>query len=188
MAAPDIDIQFDRRDIARVQRLLRDVPNALPKVMSRAINKAAAGARTRVTRRVAKLVTLRQKDVRDQLKLRRATYRKWTAVLTIGGKRFALARFGARQTRRGVTYRISRAAGRKRIARGFLATMPGGHEGAYERRDRPRLPVGEKRGPSVMGVFEGPARLAAEILSAAGVDLERFVDAQVGLVLERSRR
>ena len=65
-------------------------------------------------------------------------------------KRIPLFDFGARQTKRGVSYNLG---GRKTLAGAFIATMPTGHEGVFMRKGANRLPIQERFGPSLGHVF-----------------------------------
>ncbi len=80
---------------------------------------------------------------------------------------------GTRQTKRGVTYRISKLAGRKRIESGFIAVMPSGHRGAFSRSDSTRLPIGEAKGPSIWKVIIGTPGLLKAATDTAGKRLSK---------------
>lgn len=193
-----VQVQLDERRLKRIERSLRDVPFGMEKAISRAINKVAVAARTLILRMITGQIAVTQRDLRRRsIRLRKASFGKLFAVVSVRGGRIPLSRFGARQTRRGVTYRIRKTGGRSRIDGAFLATMPGGHTGVFLRRadeSQPggrvrRLPIDEKFGPSVPEVFTN----IREVLSGTferllGERLDGEVTTQVNLILTRHRK
>lgn len=191
--ARDIEIQIDRRQVKSVQRLLAAVPNGWPRAASRAVNRTATRARTWITREISSETKLRQTDVRKAIIVRRATYRLLEAHLLISGGRIPLIRLGARQTRRGVTYRDWRRPGRRLWRRAFIQTMRSGHRGAFIRARAGgqavgRLPIWELHGPSIQGVYEGAAGLARRMMEQTQNQLHDELNTQVKVLLERGRK
>lgn len=180
-----VEIKFDEAKLRKVQRMLRDIPRALPRVMSRAINKTATSAKTDVARRIAGEVNIKVSTIKKNITLKRATYRVWQAVLGIWTKRIPLINFSARQTAKGVSYKISKTEGRKTIKSAFIISMSSGHKGVFRRAGPRRLPIIELKGPSVGEVFRGSAGLAKAATWKAQQRLGRNIDDQVKLALGR---
>ena len=86
--------------------------------------------------------------------------------IEIRGRRLPLIDFKAkgpepsRGRGRGVSYRLP--GGRKRAPHAFIATMPSGHRGVFQRRGSARSPVYQLHGPSLVRVFEKFLPLGAE--------------------------
>lgn len=182
-----VEIKFDEAKLRKVQGMLRDIPRALPRVMSRAINKTATSAKTDVARRIAGEVNIKISTIKKNITLKRATYRVWQAVLGIWTKRIPLINFAARQTAKGVSYKISKTEGRKTIKSAFIISMSSGHRGVFRRAGPGRLPIIELKGPSVGEVFRGSAGLAQAATRQAQQRLGRNIDDQVKLALARWR-
>jgi hypothetical protein len=207
-----IEIKLDKAALARVQMMLREVPREMPGIISRSINQAAQSARTEITRRLAKEVNLPQNRIRQGIALHKATRKSWQAVINVFGKMIPLIFFAARRLKKGVSYQISKAEGRKQIketpATVFIQTMPSGHKGVFRRvgtalwrgeraasqRRRlemrykgshriGRLPIIQLMGPSLGAIFEGAAGLARDVIAAGYKTLERNIDAQIKWVL-----
>ena len=178
-----LEIKFDDEKLKQVQRVLRDFPKALPKVMSRGLNRTAISARTQISRSLAKRIGLKIKDVRGMLALQRASYSNWRSAVRISGKRFGLIKFGARQTKKGVTYK----KGRKRILirHAFVATMKTGHRGVFMRKGPGRLPIKELRGPSLSQVYKGSREEVNRIQIESAARLQKNIHDQVNLILRR---
>jgi len=190
MADSLVEVKFDEAKLARIRKMLRAVPQGMPRVMSRGINRTATGARTEIARRIAAIVKIKQTAIKKGIKLTKATYRRWLANLNIYGKRIPLIEFGARQLKAGVSYSIEKGGARKRIPSAFIQIMPvSGHRGVFKRY-RPttkRLPIVQLFGPSVGTVFEGAGRIAAEIERETGKKLEKNIDDQIKLILSKGK-
>lgn len=178
-----LEIRFDDAKLKKFERELKGIPRALPKVMSRGLNRTAQSARTQISRSLAQRIGLKIKDVRARLTLSKASYSNWRSAVGISGKRFGLIKFAARQTKKGVTYRKGR--NRILIRHAFIATMPSGHRGVFMRKAGPRLPIAEMRGPSLAQVFTGAQDEANRIYRESLARLEKNIHDQVNLILRR---
>ena len=198
MADPGlVSVQVNEQQLAAVAHMLRDIPRGMEKVLTRAINKVGIAARTRVLRMITQTLTLKQKDLRgaagrlhqgDTVKLRRASFRRLFATLRVVGGRIPLLAFSARQTKKGVSYKIRRDGPRQKIRSAFI-TKVGGHTGVFKRLGRPRFPIQELWGPSVpLVLLEAPefARGSFETLMAQR--LHKEIAVQLELMLQKHGR
>ena len=147
--AASFDIQVQGSE-ALVRRLL-EIGQDAPRAATRALNRTLGTVRTATVRALAAELALRNKDVTDGIATQRASFARQIATLSVTGRRLPLSAFGARQTRRGVTYRLPK--GRGTVEHAFLATMRSGHGGVFLRKGKPRLPIRELFGPSLPGAF-----------------------------------
>ena len=107
-----LTIQADEAKIERVKRILGAFPRKAPMVMARAINKITVGARAEIVRGIAAEIAVKQSELRARnVRVSKASYTRWSARVRVTGRRIPLKKFGARQTRRGVTYRIRKGGG-----------------------------------------------------------------------------
>ena len=178
-----LEIRFDDDKLKKLQKELKGIPRALPKVMSRGLNRTATSARTQISRSLSKRIGLKIKDVRDKLTLKRATYSNWRSAVKIGGKQFGLIKFGARQTKKGVSYKWERK--RVLIRHAFIAIMPTGHRGVFMRKGPARLPIKEMKGPSLSQVFTGAQDEVNRIQTESLAILQKNIHDQVNLILKR---
>lgn len=106
-----------------------------------AINKTTRHLAGQARKELASGLGVAQKVLKRRVATRRADRRNNVGLVWIGLNPLAASRrnFGSslRQTRKGVK------AGKVEMPRAFIATMPTGHEGAYVRRTRKRLPIRE---------------------------------------------
>ena len=186
MATTTVDIKFDKAKLLGIQKMLRDVPGAMPKVMSSAINRTIQSARTETGRRISRIINITQAAVKKKILMTKATRSRWSAKLTIGPKRFALAHFKAKQTKKGVTYKIEKTGSRKRIPSAFIRS-PSGVPVVF-RREPPqtkRKPIIALKGPSLGAVFEGASGIAREVTKASHKNLTKNIDAKVKYILDK---
>ena len=72
-------------------------------------------------------------------------------ILIKNNGRPSLKEFKARQTKSGVSYKISKKAGRRKVRSAFISNRLGGH--AYKRKGKARLPIAKLLGVSVAAVY-----------------------------------
>lgn len=178
-----IEIKFDKKKLKAIERQLAAVPRALPKVMSRALNRTATSARTATSRSLAKQTGLKVKDVRSRIRIERASYSHWRSAIRVSTERLPLLAFRARQTRRGVSYRTD--SGGEMLPHAFIATMSSGHRGVFKRRTAARLPIVELRGPSLGQVFSDADAETQRLYTQARAKLEKNIAEQVKLIVQR---
>mgnify|MGYP001283924241 CR=1 FL=1 len=192
---PDIQILIDERQLQRIEQVLKPFPRALPKVASRAVNKAAASARADAVRQLTRHLNLKQKRIRRDIHVKKASYSNWAATVSVRGQTIPLREFatsrptaqgqGFRRPRRGIAYIIERAKGKTTHQRMFFAQMYSGHIGVFARGGREQRPIHEQFGPSVGGAYEQAGRLVQEATIYAYRNLEKYLDTQVKLLLEK---
>jgi len=182
-----IQVKVDERSFKEAAHILRSIPRAVPRVFRRAISRAVDMAATDLKRRVGKQITAKKGEIAKSIIKRKTTF-----YGSIGVKPFRpglLAFPGTKEKKpHGVSYRLSRTAGRKRIEHGFIATMSSGHRGVFARGGPSRLPIGEKRGPSIWSVITNTAGLLKAATDAAGDRLGKLINDQIGVEFRRWKR
>ena len=161
--------------IEGVERLLSEAPKRLPSAIVRGLNDTANHARAESVRRICAEWAVKPAAARKALTIRRASAaRQEAAVEAVGGRGYGipLVSFGARQTRRGVTYRLKKAGGRNLVKGAFLATMRSGHRGVFVRKGKARLPIAEKRAISIMGMWQ-------DVIDAVSAEAQPYLEARL---------
>lgn len=130
--------------------------------MMRAINRMAEQVKVQAAREVrAAGYGIKVSDIKAAIRIQRATQSSLTARVVASGRPIPLVKYGARQTARGVSVKVQK--GRKVIPHVFLATMPNGKVGVFEREAGGKhrkvnkggkvqwhqLPIRELYGPSI---------------------------------------
>jgi len=187
------EVRIHDKEIKQLEKALAAFPRALPKVMSRAINKTAEQARSKITRTLRDETGVKLKEVRKRVLIRRATYSNWFALIKLPIRGIYAYSLGAKQTKKGVSWATGRG-GRVLDRHAFIATMPSSHVGVFRRRaatgsEGPpfvgRLPIYELDAWSGTDVWE----LTQEALAVASRETEermaKNIAYQVELILKR---
>ncbi len=148
---PGIEIQI-KQDVRDVERMLKGLGRTADKVITRALNRTIKPVESAAVKSLSKDMRLTQKVVRKSFHINRANFATRKAQINVFGKRVPLIDYGARQTKKGVTYKAPKG-GRGLVAGGFLSTMRSGHKGVFKRAGKGRLPIQQLYGPSVPYVF-----------------------------------
>ena len=154
-----ISISVNSAEVKALKNVLDNNAKAFKKQMAIAVNKTAANAQKQISKEVGKEVAVPQKIIRGTISIKRAKVGV-SPTATVTQKqtsRISLREFGARQTKKGASYKISKTQGRKTIAGAFQGPKPGvinvrtkGH--VFKRVGKERLPIQKLMGPSPWGV------------------------------------
>jgi len=194
-----LEIRFDEEKIKQVQRELRNFPKALPKVMSRGLNRTAMSARTQVSRFLSKRTGVKVKDVRNRLFLQKASYTNWRSGVGVSRKRLSLSLLGPKRTTRGLS--VKHRGKRVTIRRAFPALKGWfirqeegrrsgstiGVEAAMSMEGKlvGRLPISRIKGPILSWLYEGAKDDVNRIQAESAKRLAKNIHDQVNLILKR---
>lgn len=143
------------------------------KAVVRALNRTAQQARTAASQEVRTAgYNIKASAIKSSFSIAKASKGRLVVVLKATGRPIGLINYGARQTKSGVSVQVK--AGRTILRHAFIATMPSGHRGVFERIGnthkrivrngkalRTTLPIKELFGPSI------PQSLANAAVEAA---------------------
>ena len=158
-----IDIKLRDRDVRRFEKLaVKYGKKNIDTHISRALNKALTKTRSAtsdpkgISQRIRERLNVKAKDLNKWLKKTKVNKSNMSGkVSLLGTGRMNLAKFGARQTRRGVSYRIEKGGKRSMMphafgpAPKFIAKL-GGQVWVRE-HGAGRLPIRKAWGVSVLG-------------------------------------
>jgi len=186
MANELVQVEVDKRQMKSVESLLSAYPKGAEKVLQRSINKVALAARTKIVKEIREDYRLKSGELkRRNVFLKRASRKTLKAHITIKGSRIPLDRFGARQTRTGISYLINRKKGRQRLCNTFFRDDK---KGVWKRMKKTRLPITELHGPSVPEITEGISALQRNNYDKeVAAKLSREIDVQIRLLLEKGK-
>lgn len=154
-----VTMTIDRAQLAQLDAALQGTTRKLDREIKMAINATAKKTKTNISKEVRKELAAPAKAVNGVLSTRKATTGKGYARVTLKKEsRLPLKAFSPRQTKKGVSYRISKSQGRKSIPGAFMGPRPGtkaaklyGH--VWERKGEAQFPIRKKYGVSPWGVF-----------------------------------
>lgn len=157
------------------------------KVLARALNRSIDSGKTAAIREVAADMGLKSSDVRELVKVKKATAENLTATIYASARRVPLIKFGARGKEpsrgKGPGVRAKLKGGAGTYPNAFIATVGNGHRGVFQRKaGAGRLPMRELYGPSVYQAFQKHQAAAA---ARALEQLEKNVAHEIEFALTR---
>ena len=152
-------ISIDADQIQRLKVMLKGSKPKVAQQLSIAINETQKKITVKASRAITEELAVKASVVKQKIKGKRATKSDLSAKVTVkASNRLSLREFGAKQNKRGVTYKISKTKGRKLIAGAFQGPKPGvvkisWRGNVFKREGKPRLPIVKRSGPSPWGVY-----------------------------------
>lgn len=194
-----IEIRFDDAKLKQLEKELKGIPRALPKVMSRSLNRTAMTVRTRLSRLGAKKLGWRVKDVRSYIDIRRASYKNWRSTLGFPTRSIDAISLKAREQKKGVSYKDPLTGRRERLPGAFIYDMPVRGKQVWLRsiyylgrrkyvswRGRRMEALYKVRAPSLLKLLMVHAKEQTdEIIEQSSAILAKSVHDQVQLILKR---
>ena len=184
-----IEIQINAKQLKRLREAVGKSKKSIKKELAGAINATSKKTKLQVGRDIRKTVNLKKDEAERPLSIRAtATEANLVAVVSLKKtKRLGLRHFGARQDKRGVSYKISKTGGRSRVNGAFQGPRPGVMKmswkgNAFKRVGKERLPIVMLKGVSAFGAYaknelEGPQ--VKEINKELSKQMERRINLNI---------
>jgi len=143
-----LSISINQADLLKVEAMLSGIKNAVPRVISRSVNKTLVGVRTDSVREIGKVITPKAKVIRKSFKVYRASVSNLSAKVESKGKPLGLIHFEARQIKlsrgkikAGVTLKVKKKKARSNIPHAFIRSVNGAKNVWMRFYYGPRKPV-----------------------------------------------
>lgn len=181
-------VRIDPKGLADINNLLTAYRQGSKKALFRTVNYGVKQGRKAAVDGMAKKANLTKTRIRAKTTMYFASLRGMSAKLVIKGGSTPLIHFGARQTKKGVTFKLWKDEGRERYRHSFIAKLSSGSDkGVYERdigspRYDGRTPLRAKSGPAVPVVYQKTPGLAQKAEETAAEAMLKELDRQVGLI------
>lgn len=181
-------VQINPADLKDVLNLLKAYREGGQKALQRSVNHGAKQGRKISVDEMAKKAALKKKTIRGETSMYFASLTNLTAKLVIKGKPLPLMEYGARETKKGVTFKIWKDSKRDRYRHAFIAQLTGSSaKGVYERNIgasdyNGRTPLRAKYGPAVPNVYDKTPGLANKAEELAVNKMLEELDRQIGLI------
>ena len=155
-----ISIEVDAKQLKQLREAVGKAKKKFGRELAASINAAAKKTKLDIGRDVRSVIAIKKKESEAPLKVSaKATAESPQTTVSIGKtKRLGLRHFGARQDKRGVSYKISKQGGRQRIEGAFQGPRPGVQKmswrgNVFKRAGILRLPIIHLRGVSAFGAY-----------------------------------
>lgn len=153
-------VKIDDNQIRQMKAAIENTGRKLRRELKTAVNATASRCKSIVAKQIGSELAVPQKVIKGTIKqTRKPNEVDISAVIEVlKGDRIPLREFGARQTKKGVSYRVSKTRGRKLAEGAFQGPRPGLMKSswrgrAFKRVGKSRLPITQLYGPSPWGVF-----------------------------------
>lgn len=199
-----ISIEINAKQLKRLGESAVAAKKSLTKELAAAINAVSKKTKLEMGREIRATVNLKKDEAEKPLSIRAAASpQSLQAVVSLRKtKRLGLRHFGARQDKRGVSYKISMAGGRGRIDGAFMGPKPGvirinwrGNvfvrvgaaqkmtKGRYQ--GKMRQPIQQRFGVSAFGAYV-KNNLAGPQVEAVNAELTKQIERRINLNVLRA--
>lgn len=155
-----IAIDIDAKQLKRLRESVGKAKKKFGRELAAAINATAKKTKLDIGRDVRSVIAIKKKESEAPLKIQaKATADQPKTTVSIAKtRRLGLRHFGARQDKRGVSFKISKQGGRNRVYGAFQGPKPGvmnvkWRGNAFRRVGKERLPIIHIRGVSAFGAY-----------------------------------
>ncbi|SMF88159.1 Prophage minor tail protein Z (GPZ) [Paenibacillus uliginis N3/975] len=173
----------------QVNRSLKQMDKAVRQAVLSSINRATQRAKTETGRKVREKYVIKQKEVVQTIRIKKAASNKLQATLTSQGHSIPLIKFTVAPKRKlkkapkALKAAVYRGGVKKPIPGAFIATA-GTHLGVFMRAGRKRLPIGELRGPAVPSMV-GNEEVREHVQQVYGEEMEKRLPHELDRMLGR---
>lgn len=181
-------IKLNQEQVDKVHFMLRDIKNGVETAQVRAINKGVDKAVSLSAKGISDKVTLTQKRIKENIKKAKASRYQIGGSVVISSRRIPFIDYKHSVLKRGgINVKVFRDQPAVHFRSVFIATMPSGHRGIFQRRGKARLPIVEMMGPFLSSVYSNTPGLAEQVEGeSAGVVIAEL-DRQIQYLLEKHK-
>lgn len=184
-----IAIELNANQVKRLVDSTAAAGKSMAKELAQAINSTAKKTKLGMGRQIRKTIAMKKDESEKPLSIRaNATASSLQAVVSLKKTpRLGLRHFGAKQDKRGVSYKIGKKGGKSRADGAFTGPKPGAirtkwRGNAFKRVGKNRLPIVQIKGVSAWGAYvknelTGPQ--VAEVSAELSDQMERRINFNV---------
>lgn len=127
-----MELKLDIKGLNELKNTLNE--SMIKKVAGRTIKRTTSKLKTVTAQEVRKTYNIKSKDLKNYIKLKKVSNFKY--IVKIVSRQSNLAKFGARQTKKGVSVLVKKGEGRKLITGAFLARGQNGSMRVFKRHTK----------------------------------------------------
>lgn len=181
-------IELSVQQLEKIQEKLKDVPDKIPVVTARAINRAAEAAKTEGSKFIRETYYVKHSSVLRKIKIKKAYPADLVADIRVTGRPLSVINFRVRKNKplptRGkyAVVRVKKGGGGP-IKGSFVLTTTQGYTNVFTRVSRERFPLRSHHGPSVpqmMGNEEGLKKMEDKAREVLDKRLDHEIDRVLG--------
>lgn len=187
-----ISIEINADQLNRLSHAAIGAKKSLTKELAAAINAVSKKTKLEMGREIRATVNLKKDEAEKPLSIRAAASpQSLQAIVSLKKTpRLGLRHFGARQDKRGVSFKISKRGGRGRADGAFMGPKPGAVKtswrgNAFKRVGSGRLPIIQIKGVSAFGAYV-KNNLAGPQVEAVNAELTKQIERRINLNVLRA--
>lgn len=187
-----IAIEIDKGQLESLRQAAEQAKKKLPKELAAAINAVSKKTKLQMGRDIRATVALKKDESEKPLSIRAsATAQNLQAIVSLKKtKRLGLRHFGARQDKRGVTFKIGKQGGRQRVNGAFQGPKPGVMKASwrgnvFRRVGKERTPIVQLKGVSAFGAYV-KNNLQGPQVKAINAELTKQIERRIKLNVLRA--
>ena len=155
-----IDLGIDARQLKRLEAAVGKAKKSFTKELAGAINAVSRKTKVKIGKDIRSVVAIKVAEAKKPISIKsKATAGNLSATVSLKEtKRLGLRHFGARQDKRGVSYKIGKSGGRSRVDGAFQGPTPNIRKvswrgNVFKRDGKSRLPITQIKGVSAWGAY-----------------------------------
>ena len=155
-----IDLGIDARQLKRLEAAVGKAKKSFTKELAGAINAVSEKTKVKIGKDIRSVVAMKAAEAKKPISIKsKATAGNLSATVSLKKtKRLGLRHFGARQDKRGVSYKIGKSGGRSRVDGAFQGPTPNIRKvswrgNVFKRDGKSRLPITQIQGVSAWGAY-----------------------------------
>ena len=187
-----MSVEINKDQLERLATASAKAGKKMKKELVAAINQVSKKTKLEMGRGIRNTVNMKKDESEKPLSIRSsATEQSLSAIVQLKKTgRLGLRHFGAKQDKRGVTYKITKKGGRGRVDGAFLGPKPGAVKtswrgNAFKRTGKKRLPIIQIKGVSAWGAYV-KNNLAGPQAKAVEAELLKQIDRRINLNVLRA--
>ena len=187
-----ISIEINADQLKRLSQAAIGAKKSLTKELAAAINAVSKKTKLEMGREIRATVNLKKDEAEKPLSIRAAASpQSLQAVVSLKKTpRLGLRHFGARQDKRGVSFKISKRGGRGRVDGAFMGPKPGAVKtswrgNAFKRVGSGRLPIIQIKGVSAFGAYV-KNNLTGPQVEAVNAELTKQIERRINFNVLRA--
>lgn len=187
-----IEIEVNARQIRKLREATAKAKKSFAREIAAAINDVSRKTKVKIGRDIRSVVALKTAEAKKPISIKgKATKEHLSATVSLKKtKRLGLRHFGARQTKKGVSYRINKQGGRQFVAGAFQGPKPGVMNirwkgNVFKRVAKSRLPIVQLKGVSAYGAYK-KNELSGPQVKEINSELRKQMDRRIKLNVLRA--
>ena len=182
-------------NFAEVRLSFKKYSKDITKATVRTLNESARKAKTKAKREVTKFYDIKAGFINRGIHIEKANYNRLQSSITAIGKNLPLSRFSIKKTNKGVSFRIKRGSKRGLLKNTFIAKMPSGHIGVFERKEgakhkkvgdiwQPALPIKERFTIGLPFMF-GARKVIKKVYQMLEIEMPKILERNINYYANR---